>query len=125
MIDNTNFRRIITNKSIYSIVVSSYDHVKTTRIDVLGIAKYLNIIIDEEKIRHIDQDIETYVNKLKDLSVVIDDLNRKSRNLNEEFDKVNKVYTSLNTRKHEISKLGTKIREKEKQVANLKQSLVS
>ncbi|KAH9416423.1 Structural maintenance of chromosomes protein 5 [Dermatophagoides pteronyssinus] len=123
LINQSNFRKIITSKSLYSIVISSYDGEKSTQIVSMMPAKYLNIIIDEKELDEIDQTLNLLEKQIADSNEMIRKYSEENDSLKENRNKLSNELKNIESTKNALNKLRTKIREKERQINSLKNSL--
>lgn len=125
LLESSNFRRIITHKSLFNVVVSKYDNEKSTRIGPLNEAKFLNIIVDVKEIKKIEESLNTICSSMGELEKDLVDLNAKQENLKEKFDNKNDECNSFKSKKDALLLIETKIKEKERQISVIKASLQS
>ncbi|KPM00425.1 SMC protein-like protein [Sarcoptes scabiei] len=125
LIQISSFRKIITNRNIYTIVVSVHDNEKTTRITALSQSKYLNIIIDEKEIQNIDDNLMNIKESIEKISF---DLKGKEELMDQMKESRSSKSTELNSiqaKRMAISKIQMKIQEKERQIKSIKESINS
>lgn len=125
MINSSNFRRIITPKNVYNIVISRYDSEKTTRMGPLNQPKFLNVIIDENEEKRIDSRLDELEPVLSEINSALEELNKKGDELKMAHGNKSKLYETYSNKQSAISLIEAKIKEKEKQIKTIQSSLVS
>lgn len=125
LIDSANFRRIITSRNVYNIVISRYDNEKSTRMGSLNQSKFLNVIIDENEEKKIDSRLEELEPIFSQITSALEELNKKNDVLKVAYGNKSKVYETYSNKQSAISLIEAKIKEKEKQIKMIQNSLVS
>ncbi|OTF72867.1 SMC protein-like protein, partial [Euroglyphus maynei] len=125
LINRSSFRKIITSKNVYSIVVSSYDGEKSTQIIPLMSAKYLNIIINEKEIEQIDRTLNDLDKQIAESHEVVQKYIDENDILKETRGKLSAEFKAIESKKRALDELKAKIKEKERRIETLKKSLQS
>lgn len=123
LINVSPFKKIITNKNQYVIVISAYDNEKSTRISALNPAKYLNIIIDEKEIQNIDETLKNIDTTIDNLNKTLEEQTNEIDTLKQKNEEKQNEYNEINTKMNEILKIEAKIAQKELQIKAIKESM--
>ena len=123
--DRSKFTRILTSKRLFIIVTSAYDRVKSTKIVMLGNAKYLNVIVDENEVNDLKQQITQMDQQCAEIESVLEIESRKVAHLKEVHQQKRGELSTFQNKKRAIELLNCKIKEKERQINEAKDSLSS
>lgn len=125
LMDNSDFRRIFTSKNMFSIIVSKYDHTKTTRVNPIRSARFLNVILNEKEMHDTQAKLNLIGQDLDNAKVEMEKCLRDCDKLKESRQMKRDVYQSFQKRQSAIELNKERIKEKERQIEAKKKELAS
>lgn len=124
LLNSSPFRRIMSSKNLYIIVVSVYDKQKTTRIVPLNNPRYLDLIIDQKEADRVKAAMENVNKTMSETTHLLEKMTQKFEIIKDRHENKSVEVNSFKLRKNAISAIESKIREKERQIEKLKNSIV-
>ncbi|KAH7646400.1 Structural maintenance of chromosomes protein 5 [Dermatophagoides farinae] len=125
LINHSSFRKIITPKNLYLIVISSYDGEKSTQIIPMPPAKFLNIIINDKEIEEIDRTLVVLEKQITESQAMVQKYTNENDILKENRGKLSDEFKTIGIRKSGLRTIQAKIDEKKRQIDHLEKLLKS
>lgn len=123
--ESNKFKRIFTSNNMYNIVVSTYDHTKSTKINAIRPERYLNVIINKVEMDQVNQKLESIDREIYSLETQIGEDKLKIEKIVEKRRTKREVRGTFTNKKDAVERLKRRLVSQLQQIEEVKKLITA